>query len=301
MTKDIRRNIDATIKLNESLDEGPVGWAADKLAKAGQRVASKATWGATKQRLKKNVDVRSGAQQLIKRWNAGYAGRGMQRTPANIIRFLAKDQDMKMSKDLLKTAWNRTPQLTKNFGTYDEVINQLKKRGAPEDRRDQSQQESIPAPPPDRIFKEGQLPPELREVAKIPATQQMSIDNLRNLLINAIHVKNEADAEGELGDVPGTEKEKRLGAPRPAPDQVVAPEEPKAEPEPKPKAPEPTVADLKKAGAQDMDGDKDYDWEDVAKTAVAQGKGEEALSALMKAISPEQAALVKAVLQGKIR
>lgn len=305
MTKDIRKNINATIKLNGSLEEGPVGWTASKLAKAGGRIASKFTGGATKQRIKQNVDVRSGAEQLIKRWNAGFGGRKMLRTPGNIIRFLAKDNDMNMSNDQLRTAWNRTSQLTRNFGTYDEVINQLKKQ-PPGERREQSQTQAQSlrrekAAPP---ISAANYPESVEEAIKIPATQKMSVNNLRNLLINAIHVKNEADAEKELGDFPGTEEPK-----------VVAPKEPKAEPKPKPTPrPEPSkpspeakpdeqpiVKDLKKAGAQDMDNDGDYDWDDLAKIAVAQGKGEEALSSIMKAISPEKAALVKAILKGQIR
>ncbi len=94
MTKDIRKNIDATIKLNESLEEGPVGYIGSKLAKAGGRVGAKFTTGATKKRLKKGIGVRSGAEQLIKIWNTEFGSSKMKRTPMNIIRYLAKNKQM---------------------------------------------------------------------------------------------------------------------------------------------------------------------------------------------------------------
>lgn len=270
---DMRQYIDATNHLNESLDEGPVGWAANKLAKAGQRVASKVTYGATKQKLKQNVNVRSGAEQLIKIWNTGFGGRGMQRTPANIVRFLAKDKDLKMSRDDIKAAWNKTPQLTKNFGTFDDVANQLKRQKQPPqpgERRDQTQSTES--------FSE----------AVMSATEPMSIDNLRNLLINAIHVKNASEAEKELGGFPGDDEEQKAqGAAAPEQQPMPAGDAGK---------PEPTTKDLKQAGAVDMDGDKDYDYDDIAATAMAQGKGEEALKAFIKKMATKSGTTDKANL-----
>ncbi len=298
MTKDIRKNIDATIRLNESLDEGPVGWAADKAMKAGQRIGSKLTWGGAKQNIKTNINVRSGAAQLIKRWNNDFAAKKMKRTPTNIVRFLAKEKDLKMSRDEIKAAWNKTPELTKSFGTFDEIANQLKKQTAPgqpgQNQRDQSQapgREKAASPISSANYPESieEAPGLLSRLAKdqsgVPstkkvATQQMSVDNLRNLLINAIHVKNASDAEKELGGFPGDEEPK-----------ATKPGEPSPEEQPKPAAgPEPTVQDLKTAGAQDMDGDKDYDYDDIAATAIAQGKGEEALQAFLKKMAAKSGA-----------
>ena len=274
MTKDIRKNIDATNKLNESLDEGPIGWAKNKMAKAGQRAASKVTWGGTKQAIKQNTDVRSGAETLIKRWNEKYAANKMQRTPQNIARFLMKDPDLKMSKDDIKAAWDKTPQLTKNYGTFDQVANALKKQPAPAadpaSQRNQSQgpqaeqpgERRQPQPSRQRASQvSGANYGESIAEATMDATQQMSIDVLRNLLINAIHVKNASDAEKELGDFPGDEKE------------PAAQQDPEA------------LTKYAAAGGKDMDGDGKATPSDTAAQMAKQGQGPEALLTLMQALA----------------
>ncbi len=303
MTKDIRKNIDATTKLNES----PVGWAGNKLAKAGGRLASKVAWGGTKQKLKKNVDVRGQADKYIKQWNTSFGARKMQRTPMNIIKFMSKH--MKISREQLKTAWNRTPQLTTPYGTYDDVVNQLKGVKPKADsagRKDQSQSQSSGRQQasqislanysesldegPENFWKDSP-----RQTRRVPATQKMSIDELRNLIINAIHVKNASEADTALGDMPSEDDPTKAATG----DEKVRPVKaanPNAKPNPEAQ-PKPSTADLKKGGAKDMDGDDDYDWNDLAKIAVAQGKSDEALSSLLKAIDPDIASLVKQVIK----
>lgn len=312
---EMRQYIDATNQLNESLNEGPIGWATDKIIKGAQKAAAKVTYGGTKSRLQQLAANREAAAILLKTWNTKYALHGKKRLPIDTMNFLKTE--LKMTDVDIKNAWDQTPEITTKYGKYVQVINQYKKadpseKADPGERRDQSQLEpkqpirrtgltadpaTRPAGPRESI--------EEAPIAGMTVTQKMSTDDFRDLLINAIDVKNKAAAEKELGDLPG-EEPKSAKEPRAAKEPKPKPAE---EPAEKPKAGAPdeqpmdkeTVDKLKQAGARDMDNDGDYDWDDIAKTAVAQGKGEETLSAIMKAISPEKAALVKAVLKGKIR
>lgn len=273
----MRRYINVTNKLTE----GPAEWAADKLTKASQRVASKVTWGGTKSRLKQLIANRNTAKELLQIWNKKYAAQGYKRLPKDIMNFLKLQ--LKMSSEEIKVAWDQTPGLINQFGNYTSVTAEHKteKPGErnPLQKSTGDQKQRIPsgltAGPADRFESIEEANMFAIDGSDSPSQKKskLSNDDFRNLLISAIDVKNKAIAQAEL--------EKSSGDP----------DKPKQDPK--------DLAKIAAAGGKDMDGDKDYDWKDVAKQAVNRGKGKEALSAMMQAMDPsgELGSLVKSVLK----